>query len=444
MKKKYLLLAAVMVLLIILCCGCAAEEPEETTVPVQTQETVATEPEETLPPRNPEWAPKEEYDQNESGYVRFSRDSGTTLEVYVSRDYILNYESAYADCNGTWFRDQLSEEDRCIYNSYLYAMENQCTWFDLYVEDNDKDFRFVREAVSLGSPFLEQNTNRLGIGEGFYKNPRNYMGESISLYLPQFSEDRWSLKMEALEKCREIVANIPAEYTTQEQKMEYLYRYVCDNVEYVMYENMEDEDHLYDAVCRGEAVCDGYSNMLNLLFCLIGVESYEAMGSNYEDLTQLTPEELAQAMGHTWVVARIGDSFYNFDPTYEDTKEDPMWGDLQFFGFSDDLLSIKYLDCEDFRPQCTDTSRDGRFADITVEDRENNAQILAVSQLLDARMEEGESVTTVLIRDLTTEKQIHGFMYRCIGKTQKLKRTVSLRIAYLRDAALVEVTAEHR
>lgn len=445
MKKmtRWTIWAVLLILLAFLCCGCGAEEPEETTVPVQTLETAATEPEETLPPRNPEWAPKEEYNQNESGYVRFSRDSGTTLEVYVSRNYILDYESAYADCNGIWFRDQLSEEDRCIYNSYLYAMENQCTWFDLYVEDNDKDFRFVREAVSLGSPFLEQNTNRLGIGEYIHKNPRNYMGESISFYLPQFSEDRWALKMEAYEKCKEIVANIPPEYTTQEEKMEYLYRYVCDHVEYVMYENMADEDHLYDAVCRGEAVCDGYSNMLNLLFCLIGVESYEAMGSNYEDLTLLTPEELAEAMGHTWVVAKIGDSFYNFDPTHEDTREDGG-DDLMYFGFSDDLLSVKYLDCEDLRPQCLDISRDGRMADIVVEDRENNAQILAVSQLLDARMEEGETVTTVLIRDLTTEKQIHGFMYRCIGKTQKLKRTVSLRIAYLRGAALVEVTGEHR
>ena len=438
-------MAAVLLLVLLCCFGCGKQEPEETTAAVKRPPRyLPTEPAATeamLPPVKEEWAEKEVYAADQAAYVVFSQ-ALEPREVYVSREYILSYSSVFPECNGPWFRDQLTEEDRCIYNAYLYTMENQFTGFSLYVEDNDRDVLYLREAVSLGSPFMEQNTNRLG--ETKFTWPSDHLGERLGFGLDQFSEDRWNLKMEVLEKCREIVANIPQEYTTQEEKMEYLYRYVVDHVDYVMYEDMDDQNYLYDAVCRGQSVCDGYSNMLNLLFCLIGVESYEAMGSNYEDLTLLTPEELEEAAGHTWVVAKLGEHFYNFDPTYEDSEEGLGTGDLRYFGFSDDLLSVRYLNCEDLRPQCTDRARDSGFADVTVEDRENNDQIRAAALQLDYRMDDDQEISTILIPEIVTEKQIMGFMDRLIGKTQKLARTASLRIAYLRNATLIELTASHR
>ena len=452
MKKRT---AAVIlwVLLALLFTGCAAKQPQ---VQTETQPEAAGPRMPTMPSlpekvnwweareleTRPEWVPEEEYKANKTGYVVFKL-AEEQVYVYVPRDFVLNYKSRMPECNGSWFVDQLSEEDRCIYNAYLYAMENQMTWFELYVEDNDRDFRYLREAVSLGSPFMEQNYNRYG--ERTTDLPNDHLGERLWVHIPQYADNRWERKMEALEKCREIVANIPAEYTTQEEKMEYLYRYVVDNVEYVLYENMADEDYLYDAVCLGKTVCDGYSNMLNLLFCLIGVESYEAMGTNYADLSQLTPEELATAAGHTWVVARMGDQFYNFDPTFEDTDETGNGETLRYFAFSDDFVSVKYLDCEELRPKCTDTSRDGSMgADIVINDRENNDEIRTAAIELDARMEEGITDTTFLIHGMTTEKQIQGFMHRLIGKTQKLARRVTLEGNYLRNAALVTVHAEHR
>ena len=453
MKKRT---AAVIlwVLLALLFTGCAAKQPQ-----VQTE----TQPETTesrRPPmydpsqapkksqvrtkKNPEWRTEADYKEDKKAYIKFTKNLHLG-EVYVEREFIQDYSSDYTAYNGTWFRDQLTEEECCIYNCYLYAMENGFTGFTLYVQDNDRDFRHLREVVSLVSPFLEQNTNRLALGETEFRNATDHIGESIWFYVPQFSPDRWELKMEALEKCREIVGSIPAEYTTQEEKMEYLYRYVVDHVDYVMYESMEDEDYLYDAVCKGETVCDGYSNMLNLLFCLIGVESYEAMGINYPDLTQLSPEEQVLLVGHTWVVARIGDQFYNFDPTFEDTDEHPEDETLHYFGFSDELLAMNYLSCEQIRPQCTDISRDGSMgADIVISDQENNDEIRAAAIELDARMEEGITETTFLIHGMTTEKQIQGFMHRLIGKTQKLARRVTLEGNYFKNAALVTVHAEHR
>ena len=268
--------------MLVLYTGCATKEnviQPETTRPkppplpslpekVNWQEAQETE-------SRPEWVSEEDYKSDKTGYVVFTLSENNKY-AYVTREFVLNYESCMPECNGNWFRDQLSEEDRCIYNAYLYAMENQMTWFELYVEDNDKDWQYLREAVSLVSPFLEQNFNRYG--ETTINCPNDYLGEKLWVFIPQFADQRWEMKMEALEKCREIVENIPKEFTTREAQMEYLYRYVVDHVEYTAYDTMADEDYLYDAVCLGKSVCDGYSNMLNLLFCLIGVESYEAMG----------------------------------------------------------------------------------------------------------------------------------------------------------------------
>lgn len=406
--KKCLLLMIVAVML----CGCVSGEPAR--MPTEAQEHVPTIPDKVestapAPVEIYEDPLKEAYEKDPAGYVLFSR-STMPREVYVPVQDIMEYETQYPDCNGTWFKDQLAGEDLCIYNAYLYAMENCFIGFELYVEDNDRDFLHIREAVCLDSPFLEQNINQYG--ERTWRQARNYIGERVYFGVEQFTESRWEMKLEALEICRDIVAKIPEEYATQLEKMEYLYRYVCDHVEYVSYESMADESFLYDAVCKGETVCDGYSNMLNLLFNLIGVECCEAMGSNIEDVSLATPEELENAEGHTWVVAEVDGEFYNYDPTFEDTAEG-FWEDgLMFFGFSDELMAVKYPDRDDMRPKCTDTSRDFSYADLIVENITDGGQIQKIAQLTDQQTRNGQYVTLVAVKDVVTEDDYNSFVSR--------------------------------
>lgn len=322
---------------------------------------------------------KEAYKSDPANFVKFSR-STEPYEQYISIQEMLEYKTQYPDCNGTWFRDQLSGEDLIIYNSYLYALENQFIHITLYVEDSDKDFSYIRELISLDSPFLEQNYNHY---EFVWKNPINYIGESISVSMEHFTDSRWKMKMEALDKCRQIVQNIPPEYETQQEKMEYLYNYVCDNVEYVAYENMADESYFYDAVCKGKTNCDGYSNMLSLLFHLIGVECCEVIAHGEEG-----------EAGHTWVAAKLNGVFYNFDATFEDSSE-LQTGDLIHFGFSDDLVSMNTLEHEEMRPKCTDTSRDFLYADITTNDLTDWSELKRIATLADEKLETG--IDTFLI-----------------------------------------------
>lgn len=425
-RWKMTALFAAVICAAVLCCACTAA-PEDTT-PV------------TEPPTAPTVDPLvQAFKEDPTAFVEFSR-STAPREGYVPITELMEYESIYPKCNGTWFRDQLTGEDLLIYNSYLYALEHRYTWFKLYVEDSDKDFSYIREALSLDSPFLEQNFSHY---EYTHKNPINYRGESASFSMEQFTDSRWEMKQEALEKCRQIVAGIPAECVTQEQKMLYLYKYVCDHVEYVDYEKMADEDHLYDAVCKGEAVCDGYSNMLNLLFNLIGVECCEAMGDNVENWETATEEEIENANGHTWVVAKLDGQFYNFDPTFEDGDEDD-WGDgTKYFGYSDNLVSVKYLDCEELRPKCTDISRDFPYADMVVTDANDSAQSKELSKCIKQRMKDGLNETVVAVHGDLSDKQVKSFVRKCLDRIGSIKEA-QYNWEPMRGSVLIQITVTPR
>ncbi|MBO5837547.1 MAG: transglutaminase domain-containing protein, partial [Oscillospiraceae bacterium] len=374
-------------------------------------------PEEPVPTKDPV---EEAYKKDPASFVEFSR-STEPRQKFVSVQELLEYESQYADCNSTWFRDQLSGEDLVIYNSYLYALENRFIYFNMYVEDNDKDFSYIREMVSLDSPFLEQNYSDY---EYTWKRPTNYIGEQIRFSMEQFTDSRWKMKMEALNKCRQIVENIPKKCSTQRAKMEYLYDYVCDNVEYVDYESMVDESYFYDAVCKGETVCDGYSNMLLILFRLIGVECCEVMANGEEGQD-----------GHTWVVAKLNDLFYNFDPTYEDTDEVKS-DKRRYFGFSDQLVSMKTLEYEDMRPKCTDTSRDFNYADIVVSSFTDKSAVKEIAALAEKRLANGKKKTLVGVKGSVQEKEYDRFFDRFFVYAKKSKK-ISISVSNMRNGTLV-------
>ena len=341
---------------------------------------------------------KQAYKEQPNVYVSFTQTHQQPREVYVPIEEVLAYQTQYPDCNGTWYRDQLQGEDLLIYQCYLYAMEHCYLSFLLYVEDNDREFDYIREAFSMDTPLLEQNINQRG--ESISDWPTNYWGERLHISAEQFSVKRWEKRMEALEKGRQIVAEIPVEYSTQLQKMEYLYRYVCDHVEYVEYESMRDEDYFYDAVMKGQTICDGYSNMLMLLFRLIGVECCELSGY---DVDVSSDEEYEDAGGHTWVAAKVEEQWYHFDATFGDNESNEWSWDGMYFGFSDRRLDKKFLECEEMRPPCTDTSRDFPTADLAVENITEGANVKKIARMVEKRMKDGCLETTIGVHSQVTE-----------------------------------------
>jgi len=406
LKRGLLLLLVVGMLTGLM--GCKIKTPDATVpkVPAATEDPV-----------------KAAYKSNRAGFVEFSR-STEPREWYVPISELLEYETQFPDCNSTWYRDQLSGEDLIIYNSYLYALENRYIGFTVYVEDSDKDFSYIREMVSLDSPFLEQNYTHY---EYISKRPINYVGKRIHVSMEQFTDNRWDMKMEALDKCRQIVQNIPPAYQTQQAKMEYLYDYVCHSVEYVNYESMADESFFYDAVCKGETLCDGYSNMLLLLFRMIGVECCEVMAYGEKGES-----------GHTWVVAKLDGVFYNFDPTFEDTST-IQTTQRKYFGFSDGLVSMNTLEYEQMRPKCTDTSRDFIYADITVDSLTDWDAVEMIMTLAEKNLDAGVNITLIGVKRSVDSEAFDLFFDRF---PTYITRSVEISATgwHMRNGTLIELT----
>ena len=370
---------------------------------------------------------KEAYKEDPASFVVFYR-STEPRNTFIPIAEVMAYQSQYADCNSTWFRDQLEGEELCIYNAYLYAMENCFIGFELYVEDNSKDFSYIREALSLDSPFMSQNYD---MSESTHRYPINYIGERISSRVEQFTESRWEKNLEALEACRQIVEEMPDTCITQQEKMEYLYRYVC---EYVQYDNDKTDGHndfLYDAVIEGKTNCDGYSNMLTLLFNLAGIKSCEAMGG--------TPGEKS---GHTWVVAELDGKLYNFDATFEDTdgQDDET---LYYFGFSDELVTIDEFGLEDRRPKCTDISRDFSYADMIVSDINDTKTVKQIVELVEQRAKDGQDTTLVAIQAAVSEEEYDRFFDRC-DQYATIIRHIEIYYEDMRNSTLWEIVATTR
>ena len=363
-----------------------------------------------------------QYWLNPAAFVVFFEDENQA-ESYVPLSVINAYETQYPDCSGTWYRDQLAGEELTIYNGYLYAMEHSFRGFSLYVADNEKEFWHVRDMLALDSPFLEQNVNR----DGEYTTiwDADDAGERIYFHVDQFEEENWKRKMKALEEGKKIVAEIPADCETQEEKMLYLYHYVCDKITYT---EGYSQNYLYDAVCLGETLCDGYSNMLNLLFNLIGVEACEVMGNDVQLPDDATQEEIDENVGHTWVVAKLGENYYHFDPTYEDMEKTIQAERTIYFGVSDAMAPTKFIDYDAVRPACPDSSRDFGFTQLTMEDITSDDEIKALAELTDQRAKQQQYTTYVVVTTTIDEADIDTMLDSYIEKVRKIE---SVSVVYI-------------
>ena len=217
--------------------------------------------------------------------------------------------------------------------------------------------------------------------------------------------------------------------------MEYLFRYVCDHMEYVDYGDTNNHPYLYDAVIRGKSNCDGYSNMLFLLFRLAGIEACEAMGDNNKNTTKQLPE----SVGHTWVVAKLDGTFYNFDATYEDTAMDGDEYMNIYFSYSDSLVDMKYINCDDMRPRCTDESRDFDFADLTIDDLETD-NIQKAAQLADDRLEQGQQDTLIVVEKILESGDVDDFINAFVECTKNVSE-ISASYFGVTDFTVVKLTA---
>lgn len=244
------------------------------------------------------------------------------------------------------FYNTLESNEKTVYTALEYAMENGYSNIlidDLLVSDS-KTLEKILHYISLDSPLLEQNLRyETGDFNTYYDNGilGNAAFDGFYITVKNFTPEFWNKKLEAVEKAKEIIAQLPDDLTPTE-KADSLYRTVAsaDYFDYNLQDNENVFPYLYDALITGKTHCDGYTNAISLLYNMVGIECVE---KNY------TPTD--EEIGHTWNFFRIDEKWYNCDATGGNMiplKECGM-GAGYLFGFSN-MLQKYTADYGEFYP----------------------------------------------------------------------------------------------
>ncbi len=143
-------------------------------------------------------------------------------------------------------------------------------------------------------------------------------------------------------KVREILTSLELEEKTDYEKVEAIYDYICDNVEYEPAQDSGDiRRTAYGALVDGKAVCQGYSVSLYRLLLEADIDNRIIYGSGISSL--------GTKAAHTWNIVELYGKYYYLDATWDDAS-----GNRDCFlrpagvGFEDDHIADERYSDESF------------------------------------------------------------------------------------------------
>lgn len=131
------------------------------------------------------------------------------------------------------------------------------------------------------------------------------------------------------------------------QKEMYIHDYICDVCTYVLDDDSALRISPYDALVRGEAVCEGYARTAQLLFNRLGIENYLVVGDARNSNGQL--------VGHMWNVVRIDGENYYLDITWDDldSQDIEMNKCYLYFNLNEQMLSYDHFNIKPADNACS-------------------------------------------------------------------------------------------
>ncbi len=286
----------------------------------------------------------------------FSDDLESTENVKtLTAEDIEEYEPLTEIYNSEYYYNQLKDNEKLIYKSYLYAIDNNYVY--TFIEDsivNDgKSVLDILVLLSLDSGFLQQNLDATEY-EGSQIIYTTIIGKQVEKTVKGSVMEVNNFSAEKLEKIKEAVSKLETvdfkftDKTTEKEKAKTIYEYIGKNVDYdKKYENQKNVsnkiDYLYEAVFTGKTNCDGFSNAYSLLCGINGIDCFEKNSDDKDD-----------EVGHTWCMVSIDNSWYNVDCTesVDEAKEPDEISRALLFGFPDMMQTYK-VECADMLPECT-------------------------------------------------------------------------------------------
>ena len=176
--------------------------------------------------------------------------------------------------------------------SLPFVAESQNSFANLYYDVfPDADIHFTSNLLTeMVTPTTAYLTTDAGTYEG-----------TIGFYMWLTTEQIDELDT----KASQIIASFGfTSKTSDYEKVEAIYRYLCDNVVYDYDFNYEYSGYSYGALVAGEAVCAGYSAAFLRLATAVGLDARIISGE--------TPSG-----PHAWNIVKLGERYYLLDSTWD-------------------------------------------------------------------------------------------------------------------------------
>ena len=126
-----------------------------------------------------------------------------------------------------------------------------------------------------------------------------------------------------------IIEEINVGSLSELEKVEVLYQYVMDRMEYVDGGLLEHHSP-YGFIMNGEGVCQAYAVSLHMLLERAGIESRYIIGTIHDDWLNE-----GESGAHAWNMVKLDGNWYHLDSTWDDDKKE--W---EYFLLSDTGMSF--------------------------------------------------------------------------------------------------------
>lgn len=227
------------------------------------------------------------------------------------------------DTNMNYYYHQLNEVQKEDYQKIYYALTTFQENVPLKTTSSD-EVSLILENVMNDHPELYY----VGYEYSYHVEDDH----DILMFYPEFlmtQEDVQKMYENIKSETQSIVEKAKMGKTDLD-KMEILYRYLIENVEY---QENKDDQIMTGALLGKKSVCAGYARAYQYLLNQIGIGATYVSGETRDKVE-------GENNSHAWVMIRVGDDYYYSDPTWGDNIEKDMEHACMFYFLmdSDEML----------------------------------------------------------------------------------------------------------
>lgn len=267
------------------------------------------------------------------GLIKLYDSAGIGEGDYSSVELIYEQES-----ESRFYYSRLSDSAKMAYTLVLPELYKHSPQIEI-PKLSDSDFKSLMYALSYDNPDLicfsgECRLRRIG---GRYYFVAGYT----------HSEGEHSAKMNELNSAADAIIKNLQRYSGEYEKELYIHDSVCRICRYDYNDNPDNSaSNSWDALVKGEAVCEGYAKAVKLLLDRAGIKNYlvtgKAKGVN------------GKTEGHIWNVVTVQGENYHLDATWDDYDSTGTKDEIKyyFFNINDELIKRDHFDLEPENNSC--------------------------------------------------------------------------------------------